>query len=1506
MSYFQDWLSVSFKPCTLVYCTEKAKKIIAQNNLSPAEFLRPFGDFRGKKIQIQFNDKEKEPIAINNFILDFYDNDKFKQVDRESILGYIKTMLKVNEPIWNLSSPLITNGHVEPFMNRLKHYSTPWFREFEKTILECLHFDEYELYQQPLINIFICSIEEKTSVINDNLCKQIPKLIFDKRYESSKESIVITLNDCKDHHLKKEELEKCKSRFASMFKNYYIFNWDINNPPYSEPTEGEQKKISENFKKYFHRLDIYNKEDDKYKDYKKKEYGMYINSESYKKYKEEFMNYFTNVYINKVLERISSCNEIIKKNTGLLKMFKRSNDISYYHKSKVYKFTELERAYYNLGLLYFFFHNYDMANENFKQLRNYLKDKSEKHKERVKEIKAMCKFLQKKEAKKEFSIMDEMNVKGTNEQLMRTQIIIIKMMESKIKAGNKDYKMIIDTLNQFLKRTLNLSKKISSSSSLEFFYSLLQEKIGVYYLIDNKFRKFVYYTAQAGRSFSKSSPQVKNYALYCLSNLVYFIDNPSPSFINLRIYFNKLIGEVCNSLKYPEGSLKFYKNCLEFSSLPETIVKETQNSYLMYYLSILTQIKREKIICNNIDLNDLNIPQVDNASLFVLENDDYNIKEKAKKMLGTDDKSWLVFNKYGESLVTDVYANLDESDLEHIKLIHDLTNQTNKVIANVHTDRYFYGNVGQKLFLKCTIKNPLCVEIQLSSVKLFCQFIPNKSAAATTQSQINIKSNLNINEKIEKNNKEENNTEKGDEEKNKKEETNTEKGDEEKNKKEETNTEKGDEEKNNKGETNTEKGDEEKNNKGETNPEKGDEEKNNKEETNIEKNNEKINIENNNEQNNNEDNNEQINTDNNNENIIITTNNENSQNQINEGNTNAGDNRNSLEKNININDKINNTENNKIINNVNIKTRVSEGKEQEQEQDIQQNLQYHFSEESYNMKPGETIELELNVSSPLEGKIIVKGLEFLLFNECKIIHLFSKKTTPSLYYYRNKKKVYSMGVTSHISSSSSSDYESRNSSELTTRNLNMNNIVIPRKNKIEYIISDFKNDLFVSFPMGTTVNVFLYQLFFFPIVVNNNSIQQRVRRYTIFIEDCNKNKVKTFFNFITKDNQIKQRFTSETVLIPIIPMATGKIYIKILIKFSGEMRVKPIPVKRFLIKLKVKESISFEVREYCSNLKVDKDGKTYNKMDFNIKTNLRIRNANEIKNLVMKEPLFNKELNLLNQKNYLITNNEIHKKFVFIKENVSNANNDNKYNLDFITNNINRQIEENENMNTIQSTIPIKRSSNNNFILDKFNKILNNPNGNIIFFPWEATHTIIEDENKKNKSKKDGNHCETPKDGNNTPSSSPKEEILQGLYPYKLKMENSEATKAFLTYLFNKYTELNITQKKIDKDKTMIKIILKLNKIGLASMGDKIEKYEIYANGIQSKIIWIGPKKFIVKNNLDENTFECRFNFITTLKGFIEINRISVLIYKKPDNPGGKMSTININHITKPTSVLIE
>ena len=150
------------------------------------------------------------------------------------------------------------------------------------------------------------------------------------------------------------------------------------------------------------------------------------------------------------------------------------------------------------------------------------------------------------------------------------------------------------------------------------------------------------------------------------------------------------------------------------------------------------------------------------------------------------------------------------------------------------------------------------------------------------------------------------------------------------------------------------------------------------------------------------------------------------------------------------------------------------------------------------------------------------------------------------------------------------------------------------------------------------------------------------------------------------------------------------------------------------------------------------------------------------------------------------------------------------------------------------------------------------------------------------------------------------EVTLYGLYPYKLKMKNSETSKTFLSFLFNKFTNLQITTKKLDKEKTLIKMILKLDKIGLASMGDKFERYEIFATGTQKSIIWLGPKYYIVKNNLEENVFTCRFNYITTLKGNIEVNRISVLVYKKQEKAKDECSVIKINHITKPLSIYLD
>ena len=1864
MAYFQDWLSKSFKPCCNVLCSNKAKEIIAQNNLTPSEFLRPFGDFRGKKLQIQFNekDKDKEPISLNDLIIDFYDSEDYEQIKQESIINYIETMFKQNEPSWNLNSPLVTKNLLEPVKSKLieGQYCTPWFKEFEKTILECLNFDEYELYQQPIINIFIAHIGEKASVINEQLVKKVPKIIKEKRYDSSKESVIIILNDCKDKILKKEEIEKSKSRFA-IYKNYYIFNWDINCPPFADIEEKEQKKINDNYKKYFHRKDIYNSSNANYKDYMRKQYGKYINMEQYRKYREEFLYYFSNVFLPKMQEKIlNPFYDIIKKNTGFSNIFKKK-DILYYRNTKIYRFSELERSYYNLGLLYFYFHNYDLSNENLKLLRNSLKEKSDSHKDRVKELKAMSKFLQKKIAKKEFNILEEIKLGGNVYQVIRQELIIIKMLESKLKDNNKenkenkDYKdnkadmiELVKMIYRFKRYNKDEFLRENKESIIKYFNALLEEKLAVYNLFEKKFRKYVFHMAITGKFFQQL--EMNNYSLFCLSKLLYFIDNPSPSFIRLRMHYNQLLGEICNSVKYVEGSFKFFRNSFEFSCLNFTGSSENQNKYLQYYLSIFTQIKVDKTVYNNIDLNELNIPQVDNASLFVLENDDYDIKQRSDKMENSKEKSWLVFNKYAESLTTDVYASLDEIDLNHIKLIHDLTNETNKKITNVHTDRFFQGNINQKLFVRCTIRNPLGIEIQVSSIKLFCSFIPNKGSSGGST----IKKPLNNNDIKDKDKKESNNLKNEiKEEKEIKEQSNEniilankdkesqknidenkildkkeikedinkiENKEEEKldekveNKIEEKESEKNKEksenkkdiqkeqnendkvnvkeinnnenenkinEENNKEKEIIEENIEEKRNeeikakeeteeknkeiieeynenlkeeeiknidkeenkdieniekeisKKENKEEAKDKEKNPEKEENVEIKekvvNDEINekqkeeifnekkddvfkgkeenketennvIDNKNEKNSSQDitMKENIKTEkvNNNENINIE-NDENNKNEVNniekeKGNDlneekekeknkeneikeekiineetrkkeNENENKENKDEGIDINDfeiinsvhvieeneekteeiKLNNEENvdeneekdneknekekepmndeknkeimekiqdennqeidkkdniiiekdkketEKIENKINsndIQNKIENKEEESKEEIIDKNknssnnqpqiinapnlnenetkesistsrtsLEKNFKIESHQndanninasntpeprneeqitnpskneknsnpqsqspkkeiqnvqnilsrstcdkkLEPGQSVELELNVSSSQEGKIIVKGLEFSLFSQCKIIHLFSKKYSPSLYYYINRKKIFTMGGASHISSSSSSDYESRNSSELAAKNLLLNNIIIPRKNKIEYIVRDFKNDLYVSFPLGTKVNAFLYQLYFLPILIKNNSPTHRVRRYSIFIEDCDKTKLKSFLNYITRDNKIKQRGSQDLIFIPIIPMSTGKLYLKIIIKFITDLRQKTIQVKRYLIKLIVRESISFEVKEYCSNLKEDKDGKTYNKIDFNIKTNLRIRNEKEIKDLKLREPLYNKDLNLINQKNYLINNDEIHKKYVFDKEtnfskNPAINNNEIKFNFDFIQKIID------ENLKNVLENNNENKQLDTNYIINKFKKILNNSNSNTIFFPWEATYTKSE-ENKAESSDNSENEQELSKAQENG-----KEVILYGLYPYKLKMKNSETTKTFLSFLFNKFTDLKISTKKIDKQKTLIKMILKLDKIGLASMGDKIEKYEIIASDTSRPITWLGPKKFIVKNNLDENYFTCRFNFITTLKGNIEVNRISVLVYKRPENNVDLYSVININHITKPTSIFID
>ena len=1285
-TYFQEWLSETFKPCILVYSSELAKISIKKNNLSPADFLRPLGDFTGRKIELSLNDSEI--ISFTNFQIDFYDNDKFKSIPREKIQNYIDKMFSENAPSWDLSNALLNKDkkNAGEFLSKLKYYySSPYFTEYEKTIFECLHFDEYELYQQPLVNIFICTLlDEPSAIINLlNTKENIPELILNQIYDPAQENLLIILNDLSEpkcNQLSDEEKERNITKFKRKFSNYSIINIDIN----TIVTNNSDLKISELYKKYFHKLDLYDPNNDFYR---KKEirYGMYISNENIQKYKDNFYKYFIFFMKNNLINQINRYLEIIQNNSGIktflnnfstFSLLTKKEEIKYYPNTKIYRLTELERAYYNLGLINFYFHNYNNAFGYLKTLKNIINDKSVKFRERIKELMTICKYII-VYSTKEFNFVDEMIAEGTLEQIIRNELIIIKMFENNDNLNpmiENILNFIIATQEKFIKEK-NEEKEENKSSSIcfNYLYPLLFEKISIYYITHNFYRKFQMFMAFTGDSYHSLKNPMLIYSLISLSNLLNILDEIDSSFINLKLYYNHKLSDICKNLGFLESYFKFAKNCFELLSYKNKKKNSVlEEKYLGNYLESVELIQKNKINCPNIDLDYLEIPQIDNSSLFILEENDYKIKienerlnQLYKKENSSNTLTWMEFNKYSKKFVENYYVYLIDPDLLCIKMLYDLSNRKLGEMVNIK-NRNFQGNINQKLYVNINIKNPLTINLELSSIKLYCDFLPNKNISSKNSDNMSSEKYL------------------------------------------------------------------------------------------------------------------------------------------------------------------------------------------------------KFSEENVSIKSFEDKDILLNVESSIPGQMIIKGLCFIIFNKCKIIHLFNKKNRKRLYVHRPKYLTKYFDDDETYKNLKAEDNNSLMASNIEKRRRTSSMF---KKKRIEYYIKDLSEDLYISFPKGTEINVYLYQFILLPISITNNSKNVKIKRFSIFMENSDDKKIKTFFKYITKKIYINPKHNNEIILFPFIPLEIGEIYIKIIVKIEDEIRVKPVEIKRAIIKINVKDSISFELKEICRNFSINDNKNIYNSNDilnFDIKSDVRIKNKKNIINLSLEKPIFNqKKFNLLEIKENLVNENEIHRNFIlqnFYSKNINNIN-DFEYNFDFIK----------EEMDKLDINKEI-----NNHIIEKFNKILNNINNNIIFFPWNAYESK---NNQKNK--------------------------IQGLYPYNVNLKGPEANKNIIREIFFKSSNIEIMKQAITSNKAIITMLLTINKKELITFNDIIDKYDIFINQDNPEINWIGTQRYTIKNVLDDddnrNIFKCRFAFITSLKGIIEINRISVLLYKKIK--GQSCTKMIIEHITKPLSI---
>jgi hypothetical protein len=386
----------------------------------------------------------------------------------------------------------------------------------------------------------------------------------------------------------------------------------------------------------------------------------------------------------------------------------------------------------------------------------------------------------------------------------------------------------------------------------------------------------------AGDSYNSLSNEMKIYSLNCFSYLLNIFDEIDSSFLNLKLFYNNKLSEMCKRINYWDSHFKFSKNCLELLTYKkESKNKETEEKYLNMYLNSLNNLNNIDLINDNdANINSLEIPYIDNRSLFILEENDYKIKIKTEKLKEINSNlTWLKFNKYSEKLVENYYVYLIEQDLLCLKMLYDLSNRKLGEMVNIK-HRKLKGNIGQKLYVNINIKNPLMISLDISSIKLNCEFYPSRKY-----------SNLNSN---------------------------------------------------------------------------------------------------------------------------------------------------------------------------------------------QSNLIY--SEENIILNSLENKDILLTVESKIPGKMIIKGLDFIFFKKCKIIHLFSKKIKKRLYVYRIKHpRKYSDDEDVYKNLKSKEDIKEFN--YIRKRRVSS----MYKKRQIEYEVKDFSEDLFISFPKGDIIDVYLYQFVLFPISITNNS-----------------------------------------------------------------------------------------------------------------------------------------------------------------------------------------------------------------------------------------------------------------------------------------------------------------------------------------------------------------------------------------------------------------------------------
>ena len=727
---FTRWVKENYVPSAIVYSTDNAKKIIKKNNLSPAEFLRPFGVFPSFNLELAGKFTKK----INDFRLDFYDSEQYRKIPPTSFLEIIDNLLLNQDNIPEWSSSDLKNFHLKNnILNKLKDYSNPWLNEYMKLYLEFTKFNESDLLQQPLCFIYICSITDDLKIIMPNRQKNnkiIPPLISEGIYDEDMPSLILILNDKSDKEksIAKEKKDHLINNFKVTFAMYYMLYWEVN-----DGDKESTKNLDDIWNEYIHRFDKYKNNNNLFKGIG---HGFYISKDERKRFKDTMFKFFNEYVIKLIQQKITILdNELTANKKGLknslFNIFKRQERLAYNNYFQIYSLTPEEKNEYLLSTLYFYFRCYSEVYENIKFLINDIKSKSTIHYNSAYELRVMSNFLLNPVIKENDFVTAYQNYIRTNQfhQAAKSLFNLMKVYEQK---GN--FSQLINIVMKGINDIPNRKKENRSIENMVFRLApLMYEETGIYFLLmpERHKRKFIFYTLLTGNFYRNERIEFIKYSLNDYSSIVTFISQKNSSFIRIKEFVNEQMGNICTELKYYDGALQFYKNYLEITKFNPDLRKSPQKIFQNLKSSLENVINGEKAgtILGVFNTNDLKIPEVDNTSVLVIEEQDYIISKQNANFFDNP-ANWLLFNKYSLVPTKKIYLSLTPPDIISLRNLDNIIlNKQN--FSNFYSKRNFLGNINNKMYVRFLVKNPLSIDLNITNMKLICDFSKAKDENIT-------------------------------------------------------------------------------------------------------------------------------------------------------------------------------------------------------------------------------------------------------------------------------------------------------------------------------------------------------------------------------------------------------------------------------------------------------------------------------------------------------------------------------------------------------------------------------------------------------------------------------------------------------------------------------------------------------------------------------------------------------------------------------------------------------